>query len=188
MTPPQATQSSSNATSKQSGSGSKGESKKLHPTKNDLSAATREAAIKLLNARLADLGDLQTQAKQAHWNVKGPHFIALHELFDQIYTAVGEYVDEVAERLVQLGGTAYGTARSIAANSSLAEYPLDVYDGEDHVDALSTVIAAAGAQARKAIDQADELGDADTADLFTGISRGLDKWLWFVEAHNQRKS
>src|SRR5262249_12267778 len=136
------------------------------------------------NARLADCIDLQTQTKQAHWNVKGPHFIALHELFDKINEEVEDYVDLIAERAVQLGGVAEGTARMVAKRSSLSEYPAKV-DGRGHVEALSSALAAFGAAARKAIDQADELADLDTADIFTEVSRGIDKWLWFVEAHLQ---
>jgi starvation-inducible DNA-binding protein len=154
-------------------------------TKNDLPEATRVKAIELLNARLADCKDLQTQVKQAHWNVKGPNFISLHLLFDKINDDVEEYVDEIAERAVQLGGVAEGTARMVAKRSSLAEYPASAVDGRSHVEALSSALAAFGAAARKAIDQSDVLGDQDTADLFTEVSRGIDKWLWFVEAHLQ---
>ena len=157
----------------------------MFKTKNDLPENVRTQSIELLNARLADAIDLATQTKQAHWNVKGPHFIALHELFDKINEDVEEYVDDIAERAVQLGGVAEGTARMAAKRSSLGEYPATAVDGRDHVEALSSVLAAFGKSARKAINSADELGDLDTADLFTEISRGLDKWLWFVEAHQQ---
>jgi starvation-inducible DNA-binding protein len=157
----------------------------MFKTKNDLSEATRAKAIELLNARLADAIDLQTQTKQAHWNVKGPHFIGLHELFDKVNEDVEDYVDDIAERAVQLGGVAEGTARMAAKRSTLSEYPAHAVDGHSHVDALSSALAAFGKVARKAIDQANEIGDLDTADLFTDISRGTDKWLWFVEAHLQ---
>ena len=157
----------------------------MFKTKNDLSEATRVKAIELLNARLADCKDLQTQTKQAHWNVKGPHFIGLHELFDKINEDVEDYVDEIAERAVQLGGVAEGTARVVAKRSSLPEYPLNAVDGRSHVEALSTALAAFGKSARQAIDQANELHDLDTADILTDVSRGVDKWLWFVEAHLQ---
>ena len=157
----------------------------MFKTKNDLSEATRVKAIELLNARLADCKDLETQTKQAHWNVKGPNFIGLHELFDKINEDVEDYVDEIAERAVQLGGVAEGTARVVAKRSSLPEYPLHAADGHSHVDALSSALAAFAKSARQAIDQANELGDLDTADLFTEVSRGVDKWLWFVEAHLQ---
>ena len=154
-------------------------------TKNDLSEGTRVKAIALLGARLADAIDLQTQTKQAHWNVKGPNFIALHELFDKVNEDVEDYVDDLAERAVQLGGIAEGTARMAAKRSTLTEYPANTVDGRSHVDALSSVLATFGKSVRKAIDQANEIEDLDTADLFTEISRGTDKWLWFVEAHLQ---
>jgi starvation-inducible DNA-binding protein len=157
----------------------------MFKTRNDLPEAARKQAIELLNARLADCKDLQTQTKQAHWNVKGPNFIALHELFDKINEEVDEYVDEIAERAVQLGGVAEGTARMVAKRSSLPEYPANTVEGRAHVEALSSVLATFGKVARKAIDQSNELGDLDTADLFTEVSRGIDKWLWFVEAHLQ---
>jgi len=157
----------------------------MFKTKNDLSEPTRRKVVELLNARLADCKDLQTQTKQAHWNVKGPNFIALHELFDKINADVEEYVDEIAERAVQLGGVAEGTARMVAKRSTLAEYPANAADGHSHVEALSSALAQFGKTARQAIEQANELGDLDTADLFTEVSRGIDKWLWFVEAHLQ---
>src|SRR5437667_1844056 len=157
----------------------------MFDTRNDLPANVRTQVIELLNARLADCTDLQTQTKHAHWNVKGPNFIALHELFDKVNEQVEDYVDEIAERAVQLGGVAEGTARMVAKRSSLSEYPANTVDGRSHVDALSSALAAFGTAVRKAIDQANELGDLDTADLFTEVSRGIDKWLWFVEAHLQ---
>ena len=157
----------------------------MFKTKNDLSEAIRTKVVKLLNGRLADAIDLQTQTKQAHWNVKGPNFIGLHELFDKINEEVDEYVDEIAERAVQLGGVAEGTARVVAKRSTLPEYPLNISDGHSHVEALSSALAAFGKGARKAINETNDLGDLDTADLFTEVSRGIDKWLWFVEAHLQ---
>lgn len=152
-------------------------------TKNDLPAKTRKSVSDLLQDRLVDAIDLQTQLKQAHWNIKGPHFIGLHELFDKINEDVEDYVDNIAERAVQLGAIVQGTARATAKGSSLKEYPLTITRDLDHVDAVSDALAAFGKNVRAAIDQADKLDDADTADLFTEISRGTDKWLWFVEAH-----
>src|SRR4051794_28651637 len=157
----------------------------MYTTKNDLPEHTRTKLVELLNARLADAIDLQTQIKQAHWNVKGPNFIALHELFDKINEEVEDYVDEIAERAVQLGGIAQGTTRMVAKRSSLPEYPANTVDGRSHAEALSSALAAFGKSARQAIDTADELSDLDTADVFTEVSRGTDKWLWFVEAHLQ---
>ena len=161
---------------------------RLFPTKNDLPAETRARVASLLNQRLADCIDLQTQCKQAHWNVKGPGFIGLHKLFDEINEDVEEYVDLLAERAVQLGGVAEGTARCAAERSSLSEYPIEISDGMEHVDALSTALATFGRATRKSIDEMEELGDADTMDMLTDISRGIDKWLWFVEAHQQDRT
>jgi starvation-inducible DNA-binding protein len=157
----------------------------LHQTKNGLSQETRVKIIDILNARLADASDLKSQAKQAHWNVKGIHFFQLHELFDQVATAVEGHMDLIAERATALGGTAFGTVRVAAQNSSLSEYPLEITDGTAHVDALSTALADFGNVVRRNIDETNDLGDADTADLFTEVSREIDKLLWFVEAHIQ---
>ena len=157
----------------------------LHNTKIDIKKGTREKVIEILNQRLADASDLKSQAKQAHWNVKGMNFIALHELFDQVATELDPHVDDIAERITTLGGVALGTIRVAAQNSSLSEYPLEISEGAAHVDALSNALADFGKKVRADIDATDELGDKDTADLFTGISRGIDKLLWFVEAHLQ---
>jgi starvation-inducible DNA-binding protein len=157
----------------------------MHSTKIDINKETREKIIGLLNERLADSIDLKSQAKQAHWNVKGMSFIALHELFDQVATEVENYADTIAERVTILGGTAEGTVRVSAEKSSLSQYPMEISEGRDHVDALSTALADFGKRVRKNIDEADEAGDMDTADIFTEVSRGIDKLLWFVEAHIQ---
>ena len=157
----------------------------MHNTKIDLAEDKRSNLIDILNQRLADAADLKSQAKQAHWNVKGMNFIALHELFDKVAAAADEHIDLVAERITTLGGTAYGTVRQSAEKSSLAEYPLEITDGTAHVDALSSALADFGKKIRADIDRAGEIGDQDTADLFTEISRETDKNLWFVEAHIQ---
>lgn len=158
---------------------------RMYPTKNDLPEATRREAIGLLNQRLAEAIDLQTQCKQAHWNVKGPTFIALHKLFDDINEDVEEYVDLLAERVVQLGGIAEGTVGAVTERSTLPDYPLALVTGAEHVAALSDALAAFGRAARVGIDEMNDLEDADSADILTEISRGVDKWLWFVEAHQQ---
>ena len=159
----------------------------MHPTKNDLSLDTRTKVTALLNARLADAIDLTLQGKQAHWNVKGPQFIALHELFDKVVESAEDWVDDLAERVVALGGVAEGTIGAVGKKTTLAAYSLELVEGQEHVDALSSALAKFGKGVRAAIDEADKLGDKDTADLFTGISRDSDKYLWFLEAHLQGK-
>jgi starvation-inducible DNA-binding protein len=158
---------------------------RMYPTKNDLSEATRLEVIRLLNQRLADSIDLQTQCKQAHWNVKGPTFIALHKLFDDINEDVEAYVDLIAERVVQLGGIAEGTVGVVAERSTLVDYPIGLSTGVEHVAALSDALAMFGRTVRVGIEEMNELDDAGSADILTEISRGVDKWLWFVEAHQQ---
>ncbi len=157
----------------------------MFETENDIPLQKRSNLVQLLNARLASAVDLQTQIKQAHWNVKGPHFIGLHKLFDEINEDVESYVDLLAERAVQLGGVALGTARVAATQSVLEEYPLDIAEGSAHVEAVARALSSFGHEVRKAIEEADSFDDPATADLFTEISRGIDKWLWFVEAHTQ---
>ncbi|HEU4603224.1 MAG TPA: DNA starvation/stationary phase protection protein Dps [Steroidobacteraceae bacterium] len=160
----------------------------MHKTRNDLALEVRTAIAELLNARLADTVDLYLQTKHAHWNVKGPNFIALHELFDKLAEELEDNIDDMAERAVALGGVAEGTVGSIAKRTQLKAYPAEIRDGSAHVDALADAYAALGKSVRKAIDEASKLGDADTSDLFTGISRDLDKNLWFLEAHRQAGS
>jgi len=157
----------------------------MHKTRNDLPKPTRVQMIELLNMRLADAIDLYNQVKQAHWNVKGMQFIALHELFDKICEAVEDGVDELAERAVQLGGVAEGTVQAVVKRTTLAPYPLELKAGRDHVDRLAKALSAYGKSLRAAIQTAADAGDADTSDLFTQLSRAADKQLWFVEAHIQ---
>ena len=154
-------------------------------TRIDIPEDTRGQVIDLLNARLADTFDLYSQLKQAHWNVKGSDFYQLHLLYDQVAEDVFPYVDEIAERATQLGGLALGTARMAASASSLEEYPLDAVDGPETVTAVADRLAAYAAAVRSAIETTADLGDQSTSDLFTEISRTVDKYLWFVEAHQQ---
>ncbi len=159
------------------------EKTKLYPSRIDLGEELRLQVTQLLNQTLAATLDLKTQTKQAHWNVKGMDFYQLHELFDEMATELEEYTDMVAERVTALAGTAMGTARIAASESILPEYDLDAVSGVEHVTALAERYAAYAEHLRKAIDTTDELGDADTADLYTEISRTIDKRLWFLEAH-----
>ena len=155
---------------------------KLNPTKNSLSADARTKVIALLNAALADLSDLYSQSKQAHWNVRGKNFYAHHLLFDQVAESVEGHIDEIAERATQLGGYAEGTVRMAAGSSRLPEFPANARTPADCVTALVARFAAAANAVREAIAAADDAGDKDTADLFTEVSRDLDKSLWFLEA------
>ena len=152
-------------------------------TRIDIKSKARDSMIDLLNQQLVDTVDLYTQVKQAHWNVKGPHFIALHELLDKLAEDLEGPVDDIAERVTALGGVARGTARLAARESRLSELPRDSFDGLNVVALLADRYAVLAASTRGAIETAARAGDADTSDLFTGISRGLDKALWFLEAH-----
>ena len=153
-------------------------------TKNDLPEKVRSEMIELLNARLADAIDLRLQTKHAHWNVKGPNFIALHELFDKLAEEVDEQADLLAERGVQLGGAAAGTVQAVGKATKLPAYPVGILESSATIASLSDAYAAVGKAVREAIEVAAKSGDYDTSDIFTEISRGIDKALWFIEAHN----
>ena len=158
----------------------------LNPTKHGLDVDTRQSIVELLNARLADMIDLELQAKQAHWNVKGPNFIGLHELFDQVSAAAAKYKDEIAERAVMLGGVAVGTSQAVVERTTLPPYPVEAQDWHSHVDCVSSALAKLGTALRQAIEDADELEDQVTVDLFTQIGHDVDKYMWFVEAHQDQ--
>jgi starvation-inducible DNA-binding protein len=157
----------------------------MYATENDISLDHRMNLNRLMNQRLATAIDLQMQMKQAHWNVKGPSFIALHELFDKAHEEVEGYVDTIAERIVQFGGIAHGTVRSSAASTELADYPATISEGPAHVEAVARALSTFGSEVRNMICEANALEDAGTADIFTEISRGIYKMLWFVESHSQ---
>lgn len=154
-------------------------------TRIDLADKTRTAMVKLLNQQLADTFDLYSQIKQSHWNVKGIEFMQLHELFDDIAESMLEYSDMIAERATALGGTALGTVRLAADSSTLPELPADVVRDKELLALVADRVAAYGKSTRAAIDAADEAKDQGTADLFTEVSRGVDKHLYFLDAHLQ---
>src|SRR3984957_11236221 len=156
-----------------------------YKTHNDLSANAKAVSIGILNARLADSIDLALLTKQAHWNIKGPQFIALHEMIDGFRTELDEHVDTIAERVVQLGGTALGTTQTVAKATTLASYPTDIYASKDHLTALIERYGKVANAVRAAIDETGNAGDADTADLLTAYLRVMGKARWFVEAHVQ---
>jgi starvation-inducible DNA-binding protein len=158
---------------------------RLHPTRIDIPADARTKIVTILNQTLAATSDLKSQVKQAHWNVKGTDFYQLHLMFDEMAGELEEYVDTIAERITALGGYAMGTVRMAAENSILPEFPVDILAGMEHVTALADRFAPYAKHIREAIDKTDELGDVDTSDLYTEVSRTIDKRLWFLEAHLQ---
>ena len=160
----------------------------MQKTHNTLSEKIRIQSVELLNKHLAAAIDLHAQMKQAHWNVRGPGFIAIHELFDKVSTEVENYSDLIAERAGGLGGTANGTIQVAVEHSFLIRYPLGIADETQHLFAVSGALASFGESVRDSIDDATEYGDATTADLFTEISRGIDQQLWFVESHLEPKA
>ncbi len=159
----------------------------MHPTRNTLPEEIRTKSVALLNKHLAASIDLHAQMKQAHWNVRGPSFIAIHELFDKVSEEVELYSDLMAERARGLGGAAHGTVQIAATNSFLVPYPLDVADAAEHIFAVAGALAAFGQSVREATATMTAFGDADTADMFTQVSRGIDQQLWFVESHSAPK-
>lgn len=158
---------------------------RLHASRINLPDVVRIEVISALGITLAASLDLYTQLKQAHWNVKGIQFFQLHELFDSLATDMIDVVDTVAERITALGGVAYGTARSAAKDSPLPEYPLEINSGSEHLHALIERFALYTAHLREGIEKTANIGDADTSDLYTELSRSADKHLWFLEAHIQ---
>lgn len=155
----------------------------MQHTHNTLARTIREQSVEILNDHLAAAIDLHAQVKQAHWNVRGPGFLAVHELFDKTAEEVEGYSDMLAERAGNLGGTAQGTLPVVAKRSFMVPYPLGIADVEQHIFAVAAALAAFAQSARDAIETTDDLGDKATADLFTEIVRGLDQNLWFVESH-----
>ena len=153
--------------------------------RQDLTAEICVAAVESLNQRLADAIDLQLQAKHAHWNVKGPSFLALHQLFEIVAVEVARHADLIAERAVQLGGVAEGAVRVVVTRSELSPYPLRIDAGVDHVRALSGSLATFAAKMRCSIGEADQAVDPVTVDILTEVSRDIEKLLWLVEAHAQ---
>ncbi|WP_370674311.1 DNA starvation/stationary phase protection protein Dps [Pleomorphomonas sp. PLEO] len=160
----------------------------MHTTRNTLSENVRTLSVELLNKHLSASIDLAAQVKQAHWNVRGTNFIALHELFDTVATAVGTYSDQIAERTGGLGGTAEGTVQTATARSFLVPYDLGIADGAQHVFAVAGSLAAFGESSRAAIGIATTQGDLETADLFTEVARGIARQLWLVESHAEPKT
>jgi starvation-inducible DNA-binding protein len=161
---------------------------KLHKTRNDLTSNTKTTVAALLNARLADTIDLALMTKQAHWNLRGREFIAVHEMLDTFRTEIDGHADTLAERVAQVGGVAHGTSQAVTGSSKLEAYPIDIVSVDDHLAALAERYGALANATRAAINASDEAGDVGTADIFTAFSRSLDKALWFLEAHEPGKS
>lgn len=160
-----------------------GKTSSLQPTYNDLSKEVRSKVIDMLAPRLADTIDLHWQAKQAHWNCKGPNFIGLHELFDKVADEVEGWADDIAERMVQLGAVTQGTIRMASKQTTLPEYTLGAAEATEHADLLAQHLAKFGKAVREGIDETDKAGDKDSADLLTEVSRAVDKLVWFLQAH-----
>ena len=144
---------------------------------------TRSAMAAMLNGHLALCADVAMRTKQAHWNVKGANFIALHKLFDETFAELEDHLDTIAERIVALGLAAHGTVRAVAKASTLADYPLAVSAGADHLKLLVRDYTVLADAARAGIDQASDAGDQVTADVLTGVARAMDKSIWFLQAH-----
>lgn len=155
----------------------------MFETKIDLEKEARNEVIAILNQQMADAFVLFSQTKQAHWNVKGMDFIQLHELFDELAGELLAYVDMMAERITALGGTALGTVEMAAGATTLPDVGAGLASGEEFLEALIERYGNHANAVREAIDTTDELGDMGTSDLFTEVVRGLDKSLYFLEAH-----
>jgi starvation-inducible DNA-binding protein len=159
----------------------------MYASSIDLPDNVRSSSIALLNARLADAIDLAAQLKYAHWNVHGPHFMALHLLFDDLHDEVDGHADLLAERVAAFGGTAEGVLQQAVGATTLPTYPTDANTEHMHLEALGHSLAAFASKARAAIQDTTDAGDLGTADIFTEISRAADKALWKIEAHFRPK-
>ena len=159
---------------------------KMHSTKNNIPEKKRIELVTILNSSLASTTDLYMQLKQAHWNIKGPTFIAVHLLLDKIAEEVEEQVDIIAERVESLGGTALGTIQKTVANTQLRVYPVDIFKIEDHLMHLTHNIAILAELSRNNIREAEKFDDMVTSDMYISVTRILDKNLWFLEAHMQK--
>jgi starvation-inducible DNA-binding protein len=157
----------------------------MFETRIDLNIDVRRDTIYLLNQQLADTFDMLSQVKQAHWNIKGPNFIALHKLLDELADGLINYVDMLAERTTALGGLAMGAVRMAAEVSRLQPYPPELVKDLETVAFLADQMALLANSTRVAADQSEDMRDMATNDLFIEVSRNLDKWLWFLEAHLQ---
>ena len=150
-----------------------------------LSENARKAAIEILNANAANTIALTLAVKQAHWNLKGPGFIGVHELLDDVADRLREASDLMAERAVVLGGTARGTVESVAKDARIEAYPVEITEIDAHITALQERFMAVGESLRKGIEDAGEAGDEDTADVLTEVSRAVDKDAWFIGANKR---
>ena len=151
--------------------------------KTDLKRSATAKSVAFLHPVLASATDLLLSTKEAHWNVRGPNFMSIHLFFDKLYEEVGVYVDDLAERTIEMGGHARGTLKVAAKMSTLPDYPEGLISEKDHLHALVAQFVAFSIVVRAGIDLVDAAGDRDTADLLTQVSRGLDKQIWFLEAH-----
>lgn len=155
---------------------------KLRKTRHPLDKQSRGKSVDLLNDFLVLAIDLRLQVKQAHWNVRGPYFISLHELFDRLAGELDAITDELAERAIALGGRAFGSANRIAKKTDLDDLPKKTSDGLEFVALLADRYAALSECAGMAIDRTQEIDDEVTTDLFIKTAQGLDQALWFLEA------
>ncbi|WP_435177033.1 DNA starvation/stationary phase protection protein Dps [Halorussus sp. AFM4] len=174
-------------TGQQSGASGTGSPRPLrtYRTAVGLPDETRRAVVGMLDQSLADTTDLMSQAKFAHWNVKGMNFYQLHLLFDELAETLEEHADTIAERTTALGGEAAGTVRMAAANSRIPPVPADAVTGPEYVAALVERVGIHANNLRREIELAVEEGDEDTADLYTELSREVDKQLYFLQSHLQ---
>lgn len=155
----------------------------MYPNRVALSDEVKKNVVGVMQERLAEATDMYSQAKFAHWNVKGDNFYQLHLVFDQVAKVIGDQIDPIAERLTQLGGVANGTVRQSAMSSKIPEYPVETINGMDHVRALADSLGHYCQELREASDKIDDIGDEPTSDFFNGLIVEAEEQLYFLESH-----
>ena len=156
---------------------------RMYPNRIALSDEQKKKVVEAMGPRLAAASDMHSQAKFAHWNVKGDNFYQLHLVFDHVAKTIGKQVDPIAERITQLGGVANGTVRQASCVSNIPEYPVETINGMDHVRALADALGVYCADLREASDKIDEIGDEPTSDFFKQLTVDAEEELYFLESH-----
>jgi starvation-inducible DNA-binding protein len=156
---------------------------KMYHNRVALTDEQKKKTVAVMQERLAESLDMYSQAKFAHWNVKGYNFYQLHLVFDSVADHIFPQIDAIAERITQLGGVANGTVRQAANGSLIPEYNITLIAGMDHVNALADALGCYCQALREASDKIDEIGDEPSSDFFKQLVVEAEEQLYFLESH-----